>query len=277
MVLKQTEIMTWQKQLLEFEKYLMNSGKSKRTVSAILSDLNVLEKVMASNNIQSVADLSSQHIDTYLLGVAPTTRSRRVYSLKQIVAWGENIRRITKSSRFHKILGEVDRRVNGTTSITILNRKQIEALLKAAEDELNDSSPDWYLLISLLLVGLKVNDIKDLTWGDIVVYPRKKEAYVNVTPERQLRILTNFKTFYSAYQMRKRREDQRIFPGTTARFRFEGLIEAAGVADISAQTFRWTYAKQLLDTGVSNNQIAQLMGVSKRHVYRIRKIKRNNE
>ncbi len=194
----------------------------------------------------------------------PATINRRLTSLRVLTTWARRTGIITSDP------------VNGIKAVQQvklaprwLDRQEQYALRRAAE---KDGNPrNLAILLLLLNTGLRVGEVADLKLDDLTLSERKGEVVVRGkgTKVRTVPLNAEVRKGLREYlAKRPNAEHTALFVGQKGEplgklgleYQIGVLGRLAGLEHITPHMLRHTFAKNLVDSGVSLDQVATLLG-----------------
>jgi site-specific recombinase XerD len=264
--------------LEDFTRALESQDKSAATVSGYRNDLQQFAQWLTQTRgesyktirefVRAITPTDIREYRAYLLNTqhaSPATINRRLVSLHGLTRWAR-----------HAGLVEHDP-VNGIKFVQQvkpasrwLDRKEQYALRRAAE---KDGDPRNLAIIFLLLnTGLRVSEVAGLTLSDMVLSERKGELTVHGKGTKVRTVPLNAevrRALRDHLAKRPKVEHTAVFVGQKGaplgklgiEYQIATLGRLAGLAEcLTPHMLRHTFAKNLVDAGVSLDQVATLMG-----------------
>ena len=150
-----------------------------------------------------------------------------------------------------------------------LDRKEQFALRREAEKENNPRN--LAILLLLINTGLRVSEVTGLTLDDLTLSERKGEVVVRGKGSKVRRVPLNAecRKALRAYLAKRPEADHRVvFVGQRGEplgwlgveYLMATLGRQAGLEHLTPHVLRHTFAKNLIDSGVSIDQVATLLG-----------------
>lgn len=268
-----------------FKQFLKNAGKSERTISGYLADMTLFARwfeqtngeVLSSNNLTPT---DVREYKQHLLNVQKakaTTINRHLAALRSYAAWAKT----TGGAAYNPVEG-----VKGISqqkhAPKWLDRKEQAAVLREGERRVQAAKTgpakrqairDHCILVVLLNTGLRVSELVALEVEDITLSERKGELRVRAgkgTKERVIPLNEGCRKAIRAwYTVRPADPSSRVFmtqrgPATTRAIQsiLESIGESAHVDNLTPHVTRHTFAKNLVNAGVSLEKVAMLLGHS---------------
>jgi site-specific recombinase XerD len=265
--------------LTQFSEYLTSLDRSPATVRGYLTDLNVLARWL-ERDLTTLGPVDVREYRSALLkaGVKAQTVNRKLAAIAAFGNWAAQ----------NKILpGNPALNIKSVESVPLapkwLDKKQRGAFVQAMKEDLQKAKlryPRLWLLrlrdvvvVTLLLnTGLRVSEAASLRLADLLLTERKaaltvragkgsKQRSVPINAEAR-RLLDEWLTVRPEVGSEmlfsnQRSEPMQVRAVQIAVSRFAGL---AGLQEVTPHTLRHTFAKSLLDNGVSLEKVAALLG-----------------
>lgn len=265
--------------LTDFSDYLTSLDRSPTTVRGYITDLTVFSRWLGRElSTLTAADVREYRSSLLDGGSAAQTVNRKLAALAAFGNWAAQAGLLTSNPALH---------VKGVETVPLapkwLDKKQRSALVQAARDDLQKAKlryPRLWLLrlrdavcVTLLLnTGLRVSELCSLKIGDLLLTERKSTLTVRAGKGTKQRTVPLNK---EARQMLEQWLDAR--PQTGDDFLFSGqrgermqvrsvqlavarLAKLAGLDAVTCHVCRHTFAKSLLDNGVTLEKVATLLG-----------------
>lgn len=265
--------------LEQFKDFLKEQDRAAATISGYLNDLSLFKRWLNKpwDTIIS-ADVRNYRQEMLNQSAAARTINRKLAALAAFGAWATHSG-ILKENPALKI-----RSVETTTiAPRWLEKKERSALVQAIRDDLQKSQlryPRLWLLrlrdavcVTLLLnTGLRVSELCNLKMSDLLLTERKSTLTVRAGKGTKQRVVPINR---DARQMLE--QWLATHPQTSDNFLFSGqrgermqvrsvqlaitrLSKAAGLEGVTCHVCRHTFAKSLLDNGVTLEKVATLLG-----------------
>lgn len=268
-----------------FRQFLIDAGKSERTISGYLADLEIFSRWFQQTNgeILSPDNLTPTDVREYkqyllnLQKAKAATINRHLAAIRSYATWAKNTG------------GAVYNPADGIKGVSQqkhapkwLDRKEQAAVFREAERRIQAAKTetakrqairDHCILTVLLNTGLRVSELVALEIEDITFSERKGELLVRAgkgTKERTIPLNDSCRKAIKAwYSVRPMDKENRVFttqrgPATTKAIQtiLENIGEAAHVENMTPHVARHTFAKNLINAGVSLEKVAMLLGHS---------------
>ena len=280
---------------LTFEAHLTQQDRSPATVSSYLSDLRQFARWFEQSNGDAltpervtVLDIRDyrQHMLT-VLRRKPATINRHLASISTWLNWAVDTGQIETNPA---------RQVNGVRSVAQpikwLTRQEEGALLRQVERSLQavrtvpakrKAARNRALVVVMLNTGLRAEEICNLETGDIKINERKGQVTVRSgkgCKQRSVPLNKQARQALSGWlAVRPESDSDWVFLGqrgnqlSTSALRrvISDLAYAARLdpQEVSPHTLRHTFAKRLMDAGITLEKVATLLGHSDLNTTRI--------
>lgn len=288
--------MTDTRYLDEFQAYLLAEDRSPVTIAGYVGDVRLFaqwyEKHYGEVLItESLTNEAVRGYKQYLLDQAakPKTINRRLAALAAYAHWLEqagHMKNVRNPVQGVKAVRETQ------LAPKWLNKKQRAALLRAVDKEVEDAVRRYprlrlmYLrdaaIVKLILyAGLRVGEIIQLRLSDIILDDRKGRVIIREgkgTKRREIPLNNKARKAMLDYlQVRPEIENNYLFLGQrnegikskTVQRSVTRFSDPIGIRDVTPHTLRHTFAKSLIDSGVSLDKVATLLGHSNLNTTRI--------
>lgn len=280
----------------EFQAYLLTEDRSPVTIAGYLGDVRLFGQWYEGNYREPLipTSLTNEAVRGYkqhLLDQAakPKTINRRLAALAAYAHWLEQagyVRNARNPVQGVKAVKET------ALAPKWLDKKQRAALLRAIDKEVEDAMRryprlrlmylrDAAIVKLILFAGLRVGEIIQLRVSDVVLDDRKgsvivregkgtkrREIPLNVKARKAifdyLRVRPDVDTDYLLLGQRNEAIKSKTVQRSVARF-----TAPIGLRDVTPHTLRHTFAKSLIDSGVSLDKVATLLGHSNLNTTRI--------
>jgi integrase/recombinase XerC len=265
--------------LTEFSTYLQALDRSPATVRGYLNDLTVfsrwLERDLAS---LTPADVREYRASLLNAGAAATTVNRKLAAIAAFGSWAAQAGLVSNNPALNvKSVGLAPQAPKW------LDKKQRMNLIQAARDDLQKARlryPRLWVLrlrdavvVTLLLnTGLRVSELTQLKLGDLLLTERKSTLTVRAgkgTKQRVLPLNKDARTMLEQWlAVRPQITDDALFVGQrgeklqvrSVQCAVSRLAELAGLQEVTPHTCRHSFAKSLIDSGVTLEKVAALLG-----------------
>jgi site-specific recombinase XerD len=266
-----------------FGQFLIDTGKSERTVLGYLADTEIFSQWFCQTNGEmlrsdNLTPTDIREYKLYLLNVQKAkaaTINRHLAAIRAYGTWAKN----TGEAVYNPADG-----IKGVSqqkhAPKWLDRKEQAAVLREAERRIQAANTasakrqairDHCILTVLLHTGLRVSELVALEIEDITFSERKGELRVRDGKGTKERILplndSCRKAIKEWYLVRPTDKANRVFtsqrgPATTRAVQsiLEDIGEAAHVENLTPHVARHTFAKNLVNAGVSLEKVAMLLG-----------------
>src|SRR5215210_1790737 len=257
-----------------YTKHLQTIGKSAHTVKAYAHDLGGFAQWFTQTmgeafEPQAIGprDIAAYRSAQLTHGKKPATVNRRLVALQRFYKWALQHGHTTQSP-FEVLEGVRVKQQQGIAPKWLTERQQL-ALVRTVRK--GQSVRDLAIIELLLKAGLRVSELVDLTLADVELSDRagkvivrrgKGEKYREVPLSKEVRAaLTNY------LQERVAEGSQRLFLGQRGPVNVPGVqylvskyAYQARLGEITPHQLRHTFGKNLVDVGVSLEQVAALLG-----------------
>jgi len=257
-----------------YTQHLQTIGKSVHTIKAYAHDLGGFAQWFTQTtgeafdpqavNPREIADYRS-----YLLtrGKKPATVNRRLVALQRFYKWAQRQGYATENP-FEVLEGVRVKQQKGIAP-KWLDQKQQLALLRAVRK--GESQRDLAIVETLMKTGLRVSELINLTLSDVELSERAGKVIVREGKGGKYREVPLSKEVRSvlATYLQERIEDgsHRLFLGQRGPVNVPGVqylvakyAYQARLGEITPHQLRHTFGKNLVDAGVSLEQVAALLG-----------------
>ncbi|GAB4416599.1 MAG: site-specific tyrosine recombinase XerD [Anaerolineales bacterium] len=280
----------------EFQAYLLTEDRSPVTITGYLGDVRLFAQWYEGHYREALipASLTNEAVRNYkqhLLDQAakPKTINRRLAALAAYAHWLEQAGYV-KNAR-NPVQG-VKAVKETALAPKWLDRKQRAALLRAVDKEVEDAVRryprlrlmylrDAAIVKLILFAGLRVGEIIQLRMSDITLDERKGSVVVREgkgTKRREVPLNAKARKAILDYlRMRPYVEMEALFLGQrsegvqskTIQRAVQRFTKKAGLKNVTPHTLRHSFAKALIDAGVSLEKVATLLGHSNLNTTRI--------
>lgn len=266
-----------------FREYLIRLGRAERTIAGYLIDLSTFARWFEQTNGYSLTadDLTPTDVREYrqfLLSVRKakgSTINRHLAALRAYGLWAKSCGSVPYNP------------VEGIRSIAQqkhapkwLDRKEQASLLREAERRIQSAKTepakrqairDHCILITLLNTGLRVSELIDLELPDITMTDRKGELLVRAGKGTKQRVIplnnTVRKTLQTWFDVRPETALLKVFTtqrGAITSRAVQSLLADIGnkarIQNMTPHMARHTFAKNLVNSGVTLEKVAMLLG-----------------
>ncbi len=280
----------------EFQAYMLTEDRSPVTITGYTGDVRLFAKWYEEYHGEALTPdaLTNEAVRSYkqhLLNQAakPKTINRRLAALAAYAHWLEQagyVRNLRNPVQGVKAVKET------ALAPRWLDRKQRAALLRAVDKEVEDAVHryprlrlmylrDAAIVKLLLFAGLRVGEIIQLRMSDIALDERKGSVVVREgkgTKRREVPL--NIKVRKALLDYLRVRPDvdsdflligqrNEAIKGKTVQRSVTRFTKHIGLRDVTPHTLRHTFAKSLIDSGVSLDRVATLLGHSNLNTTRI--------
>jgi len=257
-----------------YTKHLKTVGKSAHTVKAYAHDLGgfahwFVQTTGEGFDPQAIGPRDISEYRSYLLtrGKKPATVNRRLVALQRFYKWAQKQGQVTNSP-FEALEGIRVKQQQGIAPKWLDDHQQM-ALLRAVRK--GKSNRDLAIIETLMKAGLRVSELIDLMLTDVELLERAGKVIVREGKGGKYREVPLSKEVRVALELylQQRNEDGsgRLFlgqrgplnvPGVqylVAKYAYQARLQA-----VTPHTLRHTFGKNLVDAGVSLEQVAALLG-----------------
>jgi site-specific recombinase XerD len=255
--------------------HMVRQGFSEHTIKAFAGDLRLLQKYFGpSMAINKIGTRNLNDFLTWLLhyrGVpcSPKSYARRVTTLKSFFGWLTGIKILPQDPAAPIIHARAKAPLP-----QFLNDDQVEKLLNAAEQKLNEPKPDPrpYLLAHLILqTGMKKSECVGLALRDIDRSGKEPSVLIRYSnprmqhKERRLAFAKELLPVLDQY-LEKYQPKEYLFECTPRNLEYvlADISELAGLPDqVSFEMLRWTSAVRDYRDGMDHEHLRKKLGLSK--------------
>jgi site-specific recombinase XerD len=257
-----------------YSKHLQTLGKSVHTVKAYTHDLTGFAQWFAQTtgdafDPQAIGPRDIAEYRSYQLtrGKKPATVNRRLVALQRFYQWAQK-QGHTTNNPFESLEGVRVKQQQGIAPKWLDPHQQM-ALLRAVRK--GKSSRDLAIIELLMKTGLRVSELIDLTLADVELAERAGKVIVREGKGgkyREVPLSKEVRYALETYlQQRSEDESQRLFLGQRGPLNVPGVqylmakyAYQARLQDVTPHSLRHTFGKNLVDAGVSLEQVAALLG-----------------
>ncbi|MCL4562953.1 MAG: tyrosine-type recombinase/integrase [Chloroflexi bacterium] len=282
--------------LEEFQAYLLAEDRSPVTIAGYVGDVRLFALWVEKQSKEPLTPggLTNEAVrgyKQYLLDQAnkPKTINRRLAALAAYAHWLEQAGYV-KNAR-NPVQGVKAVRETALAP-KWLDKKQRAALLRAVDKEVEDAVHryprlrlmylrDAAIVKLILFAGLRVGEIIQLRMSDLFLDERKGSVVVREgkgTKRREIPLNARARKAILDYlRVRPEVESEYLFLGQrneaiqskTVQRAVGRFTETIDLQDVTPHTLRHTFAKSLIDSGVSLDKVATLLGHSNLNTTRI--------
>lgn len=268
-----------------FAQFLKDAGKSERTISGYLADLGIFARWFEQTNGEvlcpdNLTPTDVREYKQYLLNVQKakaTTINRHLAALRSYSAWAK----ATGSAVYNPAEG-IKGIAHQKHAPKWLDRKEQAAVIRESERRIQAAKTepakrqalrDHCILVFLLNTGLRVSELTALEAEDITLSERKGELRVRAGKGIKERVIplneACRKAIRSWYGVRTAAQFGKVFTtqrGSATTRAIQSILESIGKAarvdNLTPHVARHTFAKNLVNAGVSLEKVAMLLGHS---------------
>jgi integrase/recombinase XerC len=269
--------------LTAFSDHLNSLDRSPATVRGYLTDLSVFIRWLESQGTSTLETLTSADIRFYRqylidISAAPQTVNRKLAAIAAFGNWAAQTGLLPANPAINiKSVGMVPQAPKW------LDKKQRNALLQVTKDDLQKARlryprlwvlrlRDAVVVTVLLNTGLRVSELANLKTSDLLLTERKATLTVRAGKGTKQRVTPLNKEARQMIEqwlaVRPQIQDDALFVGQreeklqvrSVQCAVSRLAELAGLPDVTPHTCRHTFAKLLLDSGVTLEKVATLLG-----------------
>ncbi len=268
-----------------FKQFLKDAGKSERTISGYLADMILFSRWFEQTNGEVLSSINLTPTDVreykqFLLNVQKakaTTINRHLAALRAYAAYAK-----TAGGATYNPVEGIKGIAQQKHAPKWLDRKEQAAVLREGERRVQAAKTDpakrqairdHCILAVFLNTGLRVSELVALEIEDVSMSERKGELRVRAGKGTKERVIplneACRKAILAWYAVRPACHSNRIFitqrgPATTRAIQsiLENIGESAHVENLTPHVARHTFAKNLVNAGVSLEKVAMLLGHS---------------
>ncbi|HZD56647.1 MAG TPA: tyrosine-type recombinase/integrase [Anaerolineales bacterium] len=267
----------------ELREHLLAQGRSERTVASYLSDIAHFARWLDKTGAKQLrpGGFSPSDVRQYkrylqtVKNAAASTVNRRLTALRAYSQWALSSGKTQRDS----LLG-IKSVSGGKSNPKVLDRREQTAILEEASNSLSSATTrasrrqalrDLAIVLTLLHTGLRVSELCSLELQDLDLEPHRGAVNVKSVNGRKSRAVPLNSDARQAMQswlaVRPQVENQAIFVGKHGEPASPLLVQRllselgkrAGL-NVTPHTLRHTFAKNLVEQGVSLEKVAQLLG-----------------
>jgi integrase/recombinase XerC len=259
--------------LTAFSDHLNSLDRSPATVRGYLTDLSVFIRWLEGQGTSSLETLTAADIRFYRQhlienSAAPQTINRKLAALAAFGNWAAQTGILPANPAINiKSVGTVPQAPKW------LDKKQRANLIQAVRDDLQVARlryprlwvlrlRDAVVVTVLLNTGLRVSELCNLKTSDLLLTERKATLTIRAgkgTKQRVIPINRDARQVLEQWLLfvGQRGEKLKVRSVQSAISRLAGL---AGLPDVTPHVFRHSFAKALIDSGVTLEKVAALLG-----------------
>jgi integrase/recombinase XerD len=258
-----------------YHDHMLRQGFSEHTIKAFAGDLRLLQKFFGPGMV--ISKIGTKDLNDFLTwllhyrGVpcSPKSYARRVTTLKSFFGWLASVKVVP----YDPAAAVVHAKARAPLP-AYLKDEEIEKLLNAAEQKLNDSRPDPrpFLLVNLILqTGMKKSECTSLTLRDIDRSSSEPTVLIRYSnpkmqhKERKLAFSKELLPVLDQY-LEKYQPQENLFECTPRNLEYvlADISELAGLEQqASFEMLRWTSALRDFRDGMDSDHLRRKMGLSK--------------
>jgi integrase/recombinase XerC len=271
--------------LTQFQSHLVESGRADKTVDGYITDMELFTRWFVQTNgeelaLQNLTPTDIREYRHYLLSVnkaKPATINRHLSALRAFANWGKSSGVISYSpAEYIKSVAQQ------TQAPKWLDKKEQAAIIREVEKRVlaartapakRQAIRDQAVLVILLNTGLRVSELVGLELSDVTVSDRKGKIRVRDgkgTKERLVPLNDSARKAIRAWlSVRPDNESKNLFisqrgPASTRAIQsiLEDIGRNARIEHLTPHMARHTFAKNLVNSGVSLEKVAMLLGHS---------------
>ena len=276
-----------------FEQFLQTQDYSPVSIKGYVGDTRCFSRwfVIQAGQAFAVEAIGPRDIQAYrqaLLqkGLKPNTINRRLAAVVSFGKWGVEAGLINQNPGLH---------IRSLDSVSLapkwLDKKRRAAIVRAAKDDLVMAKKryprlwlmrlrDTAIAITLLHTGLRVHELCKLSLDDVEISARKGQVTVTGKgfKQRMIPLSKPARTMLRQWLQHRPSSDhnalfinQRGAPlkSRSVQRAVKRIADAAGLDQTTPHTLRHTFAKSLIDEGVSLEKVAKLLGHSNLNTTRV--------
>ena len=267
----------------QYRTHLVKHDRSEKTIHGYTTDLVQFQKWLGKRPLSKITEVDVREYRDHMLkeGNSPNTINRRIASIASFGDWGSTQGGIFKGNpaQYIKPVKTVE------LAPRWLDEEQKKKLLKAVENDLREAKEryprlwvlrkrDAVIVNVLLLTGLRVDELCSLKLSDLTLSERKGTLLVRHGKGGKQRVVNLHiearKQLSEWLEVRPQVGNDGLFVGQTGegikprlvQRLVERYADLAELKDVTPHSLRHTYARNLLDSGSSLQEVALLMGHS---------------
>jgi integrase/recombinase XerC len=271
--------------LSQFQRYLTENDRAERTTFGYLKDMDLFGRWFEQTNGEELTPQNLTPTDVreyrqYLIGVKkakPTTINRHLSAIRAFLNWAkssgatsysfaENIKSVSQQSQAPKWLDKKEQ-------AALIREVEKRVLAAKTEPAKRQAARDQAILLILMNTGLRVGELVGLELSDVTVMDRKGEIRVRAGKGMKERIIplndTARKAIRTWLSVRPDHSSNIVFisqrgPASTRAIQsiLEDIGKGARIDRLTPHMARHTFAKNLVNSGVSLEKVAMLLGHS---------------
>lgn len=271
--------------LSHFQTYLTESGRAERTNFGYLKDMELFSRWFEQTNgellsPQNLTPTDVREYRQYLISVKkakPSTINRHLSAIRSFSNWAknsgatsysfaENIKCVAQQSQAPKWLDKKEQ-------AALIREVEKRVLTAKTEPARRQAARDQAILVILLNTGLRVSELVGLELSDVTVTDRKGEIRVRAGKGMKERVIplndTARKAIRAWLSVRPEHSSKNLFisqrgPASTRAIQsiLEDIGKDARIDHLTPHMARHTFAKNLVNSGVSLEKVAMLLGHS---------------
>jgi site-specific recombinase XerD len=271
--------------LSPFQTYLTESGRAERTTFGYLKDMELFAKWFEQTNGEELAPKNLTPTDIreyrqYLVSVKkskPSTINRHLSAIRAFSNWAKDSGAISHSpaDRIKSIAqqSQAPKWLDKKEQAALIREVEKRVLAARTEPAKRQAIRDQAILVILLNTGLRVSELVELELSDVTVLERKGEVRVRAGKGMKERVIplndTARKAIRAWLALRPNHSSNKIFisqrgPASTRAVQsiFDDIAKDARIDHLTPHMARHTFAKNLVNSGVSLEKVAMLLGHS---------------
>jgi integrase/recombinase XerC len=269
----------------QLKQYMVDNGKSDRTIKGYLSDLELFSRWFQQSNgeeltPQNLTPTDLREYRQHLLNIQkakPSTINRHLSAIRIYCVWArtsgavsyspiESIKSVAQQSTGPKWLDKKEQ-------AAVIREVERRILVAKTEPAKRQAIRNHTIVIVLLNTGLRVSELVNLEISDISFSERKGEVRVRIGKGMKERVIplndTARKALKAWLSVRAQSSSMKVFqtqrgPATTRAVQsmLEDVSKDARVGHLTPHIARHTFAKNLVNSGISLEKVAMLLGHS---------------